>query len=73
MHRQTVKKYFDNEELSRRVYKERHIITYHFKYIKSRMEQEPDLLLTTLWKELKQRGYTDAYRTLSEALLFYSI
>ncbi len=73
MHRQTVKKYFGLDELPRRVYKERNVIAYHFKYIKSRMEQEPDLLLTTLWKELKDRGYTGAHSTLSEALLYYGI
>ncbi|MDA7716901.1 ISL3 family transposase [bacterium] len=73
MHRQTVKKYFGLDELPRKVYKERNVIAYHFKYIKSRMEQEPDILLTTLWKELKERGYTGAYSTLSEALLYYGI
>lgn len=44
-----------------------------FPYIKQRMQAESDLLLTTLWQELKSRGYTGAYSTLSEALKYYGI
>lgn len=37
------------------------------------MEEEPDILLITLWQELKSQGYTGAYTTLSEALKYYGI
>jgi len=73
MHRQTVKKYLTMKTLSRKSQSHINPLEKFFTYIKKRMEEEPDILLTTLWQELKSQGYTGAYSTLSEALKFYGI
>ena len=37
------------------------------------MGQEPDMLLTILWKKHRKQGYPGAYNTLSEALKYHGI
>ncbi len=37
------------------------------------MEEEPSILITTLWQELRTQGYKGAYSTFSEGLKFYGI
>ncbi len=73
MHRQTVKGYLDIETLPRKSQGGINPLEKFFPYIKERMEQEPDMLLTTLWKELREQGYHGAYSTLSEALKYHGI
>lgn len=73
MHRQTVKGYLDMETLPRKSQGGINLLEKFFPYIKERMEQEPDILLTTLWKELRDQGYPGAYSTLSEALKYHGI
>lgn len=73
MHRQTVKKYLTMKTLPRKSQSHINPLEKFFTYIKKRMEEEPDILLTTLWQELKPQGYMGAYSTLSEALKFYGI
>lgn len=73
MHRQTIKGYLDMEALPRKSQGGINPLEKFFPYIKERMEQEPDMLLTTLWKELRGQGYTGAYSTLSEALKYHGI
>lgn len=73
MHRQTVKGYLDIETLPRKSQGGINQLEKFFPYIKERMGQEPDMLLTTLWKELREQGYPGAYSTLSEALKYHGI
>lgn len=73
MHKDTVRKYLSVEVLMRKSYGERGMIETHFEYIKERMERNPSIQLKTLWVELKQKGYSGAYSTLSEALTYYDI
>lgn len=73
MHRQTVKNYLDAETLPRTSQGHVNPLERFFPYIKKRMEEEPDIFLTTLWKGLKSQGYNGAYTTLSEALMYYGI
>ncbi|MEQ9442959.1 MAG: ISL3 family transposase [Cyclobacteriaceae bacterium] len=73
MSRQTVKKYLDMEALPRRSHRTGNTLEQYFPFIKKRMEEEPNLFLITLWKELKAVGYPGAYTTLSEALQYYGI
>lgn len=73
MSRRTIKRYLDMKALPRRSQSRSNPIEKFFPYIKKRMEEEPDILLITLWQELKSQGYTGAYTTLSEALKYYGI
>lgn len=73
MSRQTIKKYLDMETLPRKSYGSNNAIERFFPYIKTRMEKEPTIFLTTLWEELKSKGYKGGYSTLSEALRYYDI
>lgn len=74
MHRQTVKKYLDMDTLPRKSLGTANTVEQYFPYIKKRMEEDPDLFLTTLWNELKEHhGYPGAYTTLCEALQYYDV
>src|SRR3546814_611710 len=73
MHRQTVKSYLDMETLPRKSQGHVNALEKFFPYIKKRMEEEPDIFLTTLWDGLKSQGYNGAYTTLSAALRDYGI
>jgi len=73
MSRQTIKRYQHMETLPRRSQSRINPLERFFPYIKKRIEEEPDIFLTTLWDGLKSRGYRGAYTTLSEALKYYGI
>lgn len=73
MGRRTVKRYLDLETLPRRSQSRENPLERFFPYIKKRMEEAPDILLTTLWDGLKSQGYNGAYSTLSGALHYYGI
>src|SRR5690606_21907164 len=73
MHRQTVKSYLDMETLPRKSQGRVNALEKFFPYIRKRMEEEPDIFLTTLWNGLKSQGYNGAYTTLSDALRYYRI
>lgn len=61
------------ETLPRRSQSRENPLERFFPYIKKRMEEAPDILLTKLWDGLKSQGYNGAYSTLSEALQYYGI
>ncbi|MCL1689418.1 ISL3 family transposase [Elizabethkingia anophelis] len=71
MHRQTIKKYMSLEFLPRRNYDNG--IEQYFSYIKMRMEQEPEIYLKKLWKELSNQGYSKSYSTFSESLIYNGV
>jgi transposase len=73
MHRQTVKSYLNMETLPRKSQGGANMLEKFFPLIKRRMEEEPHILLTTLWKDLRSEGYTGAYSTLSDALKYHGI
>lgn len=73
MHRQTVKKYMTMEALPRKMYKDQNMVEQYFPYIRRRMQEDKSIYLRTLWGELKNLGYSGAYSTLSEALIYYGI
>lgn len=73
MHRQTVKNYLDMETLPRKSQCKINPLEKFFTHIKKRMEEEPSILITTLWQELRTQGYKGAYSTFSEGLKFYGI
>lgn len=73
MHRQTVKNYLDMETLPRKSQCKVNPLEKFFTHIKKCMEQEPNILITTLWQELRSLGYKGTYSTLSEGLKFYGI
>ncbi|HFK5574931.1 TPA: ISL3 family transposase, partial [Elizabethkingia anophelis] len=69
MHRQTIKKYMSLEFLPRKNYAQG--IEQYFSYIKMRMEQEPEIYLKKLWKELSTKGYSKSYSAFSASLIYY--
>ncbi|MYY27388.1 hypothetical protein EH152_18425 [Elizabethkingia anophelis] len=71
MHRQTIKKYMSLEFLPRRNYDNG--IEKYFSYIKMRMEQEPEIYLKKLWKELNNQGYSKSYSAFCASLIYYGI
>ncbi|ALU28007.1 hypothetical protein HX045_15975 [Myroides odoratimimus] len=73
MSRVTVKKYELYDELPTIHCQSSTGIEKHLEYIESRIIQEPTILLKTLHFELKNRGYTGAYNTLSDSLKRFQI
>lgn len=73
MSRRTIKRYLDMKTLPRRSQSRNNPIEKFFPYIRKLMEEESDILLTTIWQELKSQGYKGAYSTLSEALKYYGV
>lgn len=73
MSRNTIKKYRNCQEFSRKSYSSSTEIEKHLDYVKKRKKDCPEIQLKELHGELKKRGYCGAYSTLSDGLARYSL